>query len=211
MHKLIICEDHDIVVEGIRLMLSGHLTFTFAGHARNGSELNALLRKEQPAVLLLDLNLKQDDGLALLENLRLLFPELKVLILTMYEEFFLIEKAKKLKANGYLLKNTVTEDFTSALDHVMTSTEFFLPSGLLRKKNNHEHHRDAFVEKMKLTPREVEVIKMIVTGKAAKEMAGELFLSLHTVDTHRKNILKKLQLKNIADLVRFAYDNHLVE
>ena len=64
---------------------------------------------------------------------------------------------------------------------------------------------------MRLTPREIEVIKMIVTGKVAKEMASELSLSLHTVDTHRKNILKKLQLKNIADLVRFAYDNHLVE
>jgi len=199
-----------VVVEGIKLMLSGQEQFTLCGHARNEKELVQLIQFEHPQVVLLDLNLKKEDGFSLLEKVRQLYPNLKVIILTMYEELYLIEKAKKFKANGYLLKNSANGELLEALNHVLISDQFFLPAGLVKQKRDNESHRDEFIEKMHLTVREIEIIKLVAEGKSAKEIADQLFLSLHTVDTHRRNILTKLKLKNIADLVRFAFENHVL-
>jgi DNA-binding NarL/FixJ family response regulator len=128
----------------------------------------------------------------------------------MYEETYLIEKAKKLKANGYLLKNSSNGELREALHHIFSSNTFFLPAGLFKQKLANEAFRDEFIEKMHLTDREIEIIKSVAAGKSAKEIADQLFLSLHTVNTHRRNVLIKLKLKNIADLVRFAFENHLL-
>ncbi len=209
-YKIIICEDHDVVVEGVKLMLIGQEQFTIFGHARSEHELLQLIHREHPDIVLLDLNLKKQDGFSILEKLRPQHPQLKVIIFTMYEEAYLIEKAKKLKANGYLLKNSANDELLEALHHVFVSDQFFLPSGLVKQKRENETYRDEFIEKMHLTVREVEIIKLVAEGKTAKEIADQLFLSLHTVDTHRRNILIKLKLKNIADLVRFAAKNYLI-
>lgn len=209
-YKIVICEDHDVVVEGVKLMLAHQEQFVLCGHARNKQDLLPLLEKEKPEVLLLDLNLKKQDGFSILEDVKPRYPNLKVVILTMYEEPFLIDKARKLKANGYLLKNSANGELHKALSHVITSDEFYLPPGLIKQKQENEIYRDEFIEKMHLTAREVEIIRLVVEGKSAKEIADQLFLSLHTVDTHRRNVLVKLKLKNIADLVRFAFENHLV-
>ena len=209
-YKIIICEDHEVVVEGVRLMLANQSQFLLGGHARTQSELFHLIEKEKPQVLLLDLNLKREDGFSLLEQIRQRYPGLKVIILTMYEEPYLIEKAKKSKANGYLLKNSANGELVEALNHVLISDQFFLPAGLVKQKRDNESYRDEFIEKMHLTVREIEIIKLVAEGKSAKEIAEQLFLSLHTVDTHRRNILTKLKLKNIADLVRFAFENHVL-
>ncbi len=209
MYKIIICEDHDIVVEGVRLVLSGWPDFQLIGHAHTEAELLPLLEK-QPHILLLDLNLKKQDGFQILNKIKPNYPNLKTLILTMYEDAFLIDKAKKLRANGYLLKNSSNGELLEALNHVTVSGEFFLPAGLQKHKLEQETYRDKFVEKMHLTSREIEIIRLVVDGKTGKEIAAQLFLSLYTVDTHRRNILAKLKLKNIADLVRFAFDHHLV-
>lgn len=210
MFKIIICEDHEVVVEGVKLMLERHGGFLLCGHAHNQQELLHLIEKEKPDVVLLDLNLKKQDGFSILEQVRPRYPNLKVIILTMYEETFLIEKAKKLKANGYLLKTSANGELLDALHHVVISNEFYLPAGLVKQKKENEAYRDEFIVKMQLTTREVEIIRLVAQGKSAKEIADQLFLSLHTVDTHRRNILSKLKMKNIADLVRFAFENHLL-
>lgn len=210
-HRIIICEDHDVVVEGIKLMLASHEHYRVDGHARNQQELVSLLKKEEPAVLFLDLNLNGQDGFTILDQIRPQFPSLKVIIFTMYEEGFMIEKAKRLRANGYLLKNCSQSELVEALSHISSSSEFYLPASLLKQKRENETYRDEFVEKMHLTAREIEIIKLVAVGKSAKEIADQLFLSQHTVDTHRRNVLIKLDMKNIADLVRFAAKNNLID
>lgn len=210
MHKVAICEDHDVVVEGVKLMLANNPQFLLCGHAKNESELFHLIDQENPEVVLLDLNLKTQDGIHILQKLKARQSNLRVIIFTMYDEPFLIEKAQKLNANGYLLKNTHNGELVEALHHVTQSNLFYLPQQLILQKHKKDSYRDEFIEKMRLTEREIEIIKLIAQGKPAKQIAEELFLSLHTVDTHRKNILTKLNLKNIADLVRFAFENHLL-
>lgn len=209
-YKIAICEDHEVVVEGVKLMLASHEEFTLCGHARNEQELLSLLVKEKPEVLLLDLNLKKQDGFSILEKIQPHNPGLKIIIFTMYDDAFMIERAKKLKANAYLLKNSSNGELHEALNHVLSSSAFYLPPALLKQKQENETYRDEFIEKMHLTSREIEIIKLVAEGKSAKEIADQLFLSLHTVDTHRRNVLIKLKMKNIADLVRFAAKNHLI-
>lgn len=197
------------MVEGVKLLLSQQKDFLLCGHARNYDEVAAMANKRDPAILLLDLNLKKEDGFSILQKIKTNHPVLKVIIFTMYEEAYLIEKAEKLKANGYVLKSSSNRDLLDALGQVIKSEEFYLPGHLSKQKNKHSVLRDEFVGKMHLSPREIEIIKLIAQGKSAKEIAKEIFLSLHTVDTHRRNILDKLDLKNIADLTRFAIENHL--
>ena len=98
-----------------------------------------------------------------------------------------------------------------AIDHVMQNGEFYVTPAFKKSKSEHIAYRDSFVDKMRLTKREAEMIGLICQGKHAQEIADQLFLSLHTVNTHRKNILKKLNLNSLADLVRFAFENHLIE
>lgn len=208
--KIVICEDHDIIVDGLQSLLAASENFTFSGHARSEDDLHSILKKENPDILILDLNLRNSDGFSILQNIRKQNPNhLKVLILTMYDDDDLIEKAKQLKANGYLLKNAGNDELLEALNE-MNSSDFYLPGHLRLKRASNQIQRDQFVEKMHLTKREIEIIRMIVQGKSALEISETLFLSYHTVRTHRKNILKKLTLNNAADLVRFAYENHLL-
>lgn len=209
VHSIIICEDHDVVVDGVRLMLASQHEFQLVGHARTLADVEMLVQAHNPQILLLDLNLQGDDGFAVLEKLKSSHPTIRVIIVTMYEEAFLVEKAKRLGADGYLLKNMSNGELLNAINQVVLTGKFYLQASLEKTHRENAQYRDGFIEKMHLTPREVEIIKLIVKGKQAKEIADELFLSMHTVDTHRRNVLTKLNLKNIADLTRFAIENKL--
>jgi DNA-binding NarL/FixJ family response regulator len=206
---LAVCEDHSIVVDGLRMALYDNQGFALTHHVRTGKELMDLLAKEEPDLLVLDLNLGKEDGFDLLAAVRKQRPRLPVLILTMYDDAHLIEKAQKAGANGYLLKSFTIDELMEALTHLRPDA-FFLPESLQKRRVSNNSHRDQFVERMKLTKREIEIIRLVVEGKSAEVIASQLFLSEFTVRTHRKNILKKLNLNNTADLVRFAFENHLV-
>ena len=207
--KVVICEDHEIVVDGIERLLANSPQYTIAGHARKETELQQLIADKNPDIVLLDINLGKEDGFHILESIRKYDTNIKVIIFTMYDNQFLIEKARSLKANGYLLKDTINGELKEALAGVYQQ-EFFLHNTLSKRKAEHDHTRDTFVERMRLTKREIEIICLIAKGKQNEEIAEQLFLSFHTVKTHRKNILKKLNITNAADLVRFAFENHLL-
>lgn len=207
--KVFVCEDHAIIVDGLKLLLDNNTEFSLAGFTYSGGELLAQLHKVQPDILLLDLNLKEHDGLSLLEQLRKVNQNIKVLILTMYQDEELIERARKLGANGYLPKNVGNEGLLLAFREVETNP-FYVPDSLKKKIEQRSAYRDQFIDKMKLTRREVEIIRSIADGQPSHQIAEKLFVSPHTIETHRKNILRKLGLSNAAELVRFAHENFLV-
>jgi len=207
--KVFVCEDHTIIIDGLSLLLGSNTDFTLVGFTTEGSELIQLLEKTQPDILLLDLNLNKHDGFTLLEQLRKTHPEVKVLILTMYEDEELLNRAKKLGANGYLPKNIGNEALLVALREVET-IPFYIPDGLQKKIAQRKAFRDEFIDRMKLTKREVEIIRSIAQGQATPVIAEKLFVSPYTIETHRKNIFRKLSLSNMAELVRFAHENFLI-
>jgi DNA-binding NarL/FixJ family response regulator len=206
--KVVICEDHNLAIDGLRVILSMHPKYAVVGHAHNQAELEPLLRETKPDILLMDINLGAENGLDLAKNARQDFPALRILMLTMYSDRELIDKAKEIKANGYLTKDARSSDLIAALEGIMGDSFYENPEAVA----NHTTRtikRDEFIEKMKLTPREVEIIALVGKGKDAEAISEMLFLSVHTVRTHKKNMMKKLGLKSVAEMVRYAKDNHL--
>lgn len=207
--SVVICEDHEIVYTGLKLILDQSDDFEIIGHAQNGQELLPLLTQSDADILILDLNLPDTDGFTLLKSVRELNKNIFVIILTMYHEQHLIQRAKDEGANAYLLKNASNEELLEALRQVNHKT-FFVTRELQTEGEHQEIFKDEFSQKMKLTRREIEIIRLLAMGNTSQQASVALTISPHTVDTHRKNIFRKLKINNIADLVRFAHDTKII-
>jgi DNA-binding NarL/FixJ family response regulator len=205
--KIVVCEDHSIVVDGLQSLFQNHAEYNLAGHTAHGKELSDLLKKIDPEYLLLDLNLKDTDGFTLLESIRKQNQKLIVLIFTMYHDEFLVERARKLGANGYLLKQASYEELEEALNR--SPEEFFMTKSLRQEIEKKKIFRDTFASKMKLTRRELELIPYLIQGKTSGMLGEELNISPLTIETHRKNIFRKLQINTTIELVNFAHANNL--
>ncbi len=207
--RLFVCDDHTIINDGLELLFNNHPSYRLIGKTQFGKNLLSKLEELTPDILLLDLNLKDSDGFTLLEHIRKTNSALKIIILTMYQDDFLIERAKKVGANGYLQKSISNKELIEALEQVYHKP-FYLSKALQKDIDKRKMFRDHFADKMALTRRELELIPLLSTGKSSNEIAAELFLSTYTIDTHRKNIFKKLKINTIIELVNFAHENHLV-
>jgi DNA-binding NarL/FixJ family response regulator len=207
--NIVICEDHSIVYIGLKLLLEQSKHYSLIGYANNGNDLIPLLKKEKVDILILDLNLPDTDGFTLLKTIREFDTTIRIVILTMYHEEFLVERARLEGANAYLLKNSGNEELIQALDN-LGKNQFYVAEQLAQELTRKKLFKDDFAQKMKLTRRELEIIKLLAMGMTSQQAAVELSLSSHTVDTHRKNIFRKLEINSIADLVRFAHDNKII-
>ncbi len=198
-----ICEDHQIVVDGIKSILSGTDKYLPVISFQTGEELQAELEKNVPDLLILDLNLPGITGIDLLADIRKQHPDLPVLILTMHSDPYLVKKVIELGANGYILKDFGEDELINALEVVISGGFYQSPEvERLAEKNNDIHT-------LHLTDREKEIIRFSANGMSSNEMAEKLFLSPHTVNTHRRNIYKKLGINNIKELIKFAYNEGL--
>jgi DNA-binding NarL/FixJ family response regulator len=207
--KVFICEDHTIVLDGLKLVLQQNPEFEIVGHAMQGAGLLNVLHLLQPDILILDLNLPDVDGLTLLEKIRTVNQNILIIILTMYNEELLVERAKKAGANAYLLKSVSNDELLNVLEK-LNHNSFFLSESLRHDSEKKKLFRDQFVNKMKLTEREIEIIRLLAIGQSSADIAATLHLSTHTVNTHRKNILRKLEISSTVELVRFAHDNNFL-
>lgn len=209
MKKIFICEDHTIIVEGLKLLFRSSEEYQISGYASTGKELKEKLPIVDPDILILDLNLSDSDGISILKEIRQNNKDLKVIILTMYQDEHLIEAAKKAGANAYLQKSVSNEELLKALKVVYTQN-FYISQLLQTEGEKRRIFRDQFAGKMKLTRRELELIPHLSTGRSTSQISHDLNISPHTIDTHRKNIFKKLKINNIVDLVNFAHENNLI-
>lgn len=207
--KVFVCEDHTIIIDGLKLLFDQHPQFELVGFTKYGEELTPALKQFKPDILILDLNLKEWDGFTLLEEIRKNDRTLKILILTMYQDVDLINRARDLKANAFLPKNISNEELIQALQQV-DSVDFFIPVSLRQQLSQRQMLRDQFVDRLKLTRREIEIIQSIARGLSSAQIATQLSVSAHTIETHRKNIFRKLNISNVAELVHFAHENFLI-
>ncbi len=168
-------------------------------------------------LVILDLNLPDEDGLELIPRIRKQFKQVKILVLTAYGDYKFVGQAMKNGADGYILKSNSENDLLNAIEEVLEGNTYLAPglhitppNGkriLGHRKSNYE---DRFVIKQKLTSREHEVLELITQAKNNKEIAKELFISDQTVGVHRKNIMRKLGVRNTINLIKFALENQLV-
>jgi DNA-binding NarL/FixJ family response regulator len=210
MPKLIIADDHQLLIEGLISILSELNDLEILDPVNNGIQLINSLTLTPANIVLLDLNMPKLDGIKTLAVLRRDFPDLKVVILTNYDQPQLIEEIKKLGAHGYLLKNSPSYILKDAIAKVLKG-ELYFDDSVLSEKDNSPYFIDDFMKKYQLTKREVEIIKMIAKELTSKEIGESLFISEFTVSTHRRNIMKKLNSKNVAGLLKFARQHGLAD
>jgi len=203
MIRLIIAEDHQLLIEGLISILSEVEGLTLLKPVNDGKQLIDSLRSNSADMILLDLNMPNMDGIKTLEVLKRDFCSIKVIVLTNYNQPQLVDKIKKLGADGYILKSSASTILKEAISKVALGGSYFEESLDSEIDNNH-YFIDDFMKKFQLTRREVEIIRMIEKELTSKEIGDNLFISEFTVGTHRKNIMRKLDVKNIAGLMKIA-------
>jgi DNA-binding NarL/FixJ family response regulator len=202
--KVFITDDHYMVVEGIRSMLLLEKNIEWMGHAMNAASCLAFLHRQQPDVLLLDINLPDKSGIDLCKEIKEKYPDICILGLSSFNQQSYIQKMIQNGASGYVLKNASGEEIKRAIESAMKGVTFLSSEAMVTMREN----RDAQVPV--ITRREKEVLKLIAEGLTNKEMAEKLFISTTTVDTHRNSLLSKFNVKNTANLVRMAAQFNLL-
>lgn len=210
MINILVADDHPIVRQGLKGILSSERDMAVLGEAQDGREVLRLLGKEEWDVLILDISMPGKDGLELLQDLKRLRPKLPVLILSGHPEEQYAMRVLKAGASGYLTKESALEELVTAIRKVLSGRKYI--SAALAERLLFEIEADG--EKPlheSLSGREYQVMCMLASGKTGSEIADELLLSVKTVSTYRTRILAKMGLKNNAELIRYAVDNHLVD
>jgi len=207
--KLLIADDHQMVIDGLVSILKEEKDLELIPSVHNGKELLQTIAKSTPDIILLDLNMPKLDGIETLGILKEDFPSIKVIILSSYNHPELVEEVKRLGAKGYLLKDTPYPFLRQSILDVAAGTGWIQNMGNT-ETNTSSYYIDDFMRKYQLSKREVEIVGMIAKGCTSKEIGDNLFISEFTVTTHRRNILRKLNIKSVATLVLFAKENGLV-
>ncbi len=207
MITLFLADDQKMFINGLQSILSEEENIKIEGVAQNGVELMNLLEKQEPDVVLLDINMPEMDGIETCKALKKKYQNIKILILSTYSNKSFVSNMVSLGADGYLLKNTGKEELILAIESVYGGEPYYSKEikELLDVNSKFSENEISFLSK-----REIEVLTLIGSGNTNAEIAELLFLSPYTVETHRKNMMHKLQLKNTAELVKYAVDRGLV-
>ncbi len=197
-NRILLVDDHPFFSEGLMNALRPHPEYIVVSSIQSGNEVMAAVRANEPDVLILDINLPGINGLELLPGLKQKYPQLKIMLLSMYMPADIRLDPEKQPIDAYVLKNSGTDILLAALEQVTAGERFFDPN---IQSTNH-HANDNFSRKLKLSSRELEILQLLKDGYSNKEISQKLFLSELTVKTHRKNIMTKMGARNIADLLR---------
>jgi DNA-binding NarL/FixJ family response regulator len=204
--QVVLADDHDLVRSGIKALLSTVEGVQVIAEARNGNELLQLLESVKPDVVMTDISMPGMDGITAIAEIHARFPDVKVLVLSMYDTVDFVKRAVANGACGYLMKDAPPFELEQALRSVMATGSYFSAAVAQRLLQPSEPTVDD-----ELTTRQVEILTLIAQGKSAKEIAFELGLSPKTVDVHRARIMERLRLNDIASLTRYAVRKGLVK
>lgn len=213
--KILIADDHALVRTGIATLLQSYPEFVVVGEATDGNEAVEMTGKVQPDVVLVDLAMPKMNGIEATRQIRERYPNTKVLVLTMHENDEYIYQILKSGAGGYVLKDSSREELSSAIRAVARGEKFFssrvseimVESFVKRREQLPVELSSADIP---LTKREKEILSLVAEGLTNQQIADKLFISPRTVDTHRTNIMQKLDLHDVASLVRYAMKHGLV-
>ncbi|WP_350600097.1 response regulator transcription factor [Pseudomonas sp. 65/3-MNA-CIBAN-0223] len=201
--RVALVDDHSLVRDGIKALLSVMANLEVVGEAENGADAIDMIGRCQPDLVLVDIGLKDMNGLELTRLLRNRYPALKVLVLSMYDNHEYVSESVRAGASGYVLKNSPSREIIAAIDAITNGGSFYsaeIAQRLITDKNTDNE----------LTPRESQVLYKMAQGLNNKEMARELDISVRTVETHRLSIRRKLNIDKPAALVKYAIDHGII-
>lgn len=198
MITVIIAEDHQALIDGIKLSIEYEEDIKVVGEANDGEMLIELVRKKQPTVVITDIRMPKCDGILATKTLKKEFPSIKFIAFSMFDQTEAVEQMKQAGASGYIMKNSSLTKVVEAIRIVAQGGTFF--DDAIASKDSETK------EQILLSTREKEILRLIGEGKSSIEISELLFIGKSTVDTHRKNILRKLNIHGKTDLIRFAVE-----
>jgi len=209
--KILLVDDHQIIIDGLKSLLKDSDEIVVSGEANNGREALRILDLLELDVVLMDIDMPVLNGIDTLKEIRKQSLAVKVIILSMHNEAGMIKSLINIGANGYLLKSSPQDEVINAIRKVACGNSYFSPEVTLSLLNKPQNSLPDFNPKIELlTDRETEIVQMIAEGFSNKEIGTKLFISHRTVDTHRTNLMKKLNVSNIAGLISYAIKNGIV-
>ena len=212
MTRILLADDHDIIRRGLKELLETHAGWQVVGEASSGRQAVELAGKLHPDIAILDLTMPELNGLEATRQIKKALPKTAVLIFTMHENENLIRDVLTAGALGYVLKSDAARHLTNAVEALIQHKPFFsakvseaVLDGYLKAG------REAAATTEPLTPREREIVQLLAEGKSNKEVADTLGISPKTIETHRATIMRKLELKSFAEMVRYAVRNNIIQ
>lgn len=208
MITIIIAEDHQMLIDGVRSFFEYDEDIHIIGSVNNGEELVKLVSLKQPKLVVTDIRMPKMDGIEATKAIKTKFPHIRVLALTMFDQPDAIKQMLDAGASGYLLKNSGIKMLSKAIMTIANGDTFFDPNVAFNFMNDYIDNKAKIgkSEKVVLSNREKEILHLIANGKTSKEIAEELFIAKTTVDTHRKNMIRKLDLNSGNELVKYAIE-----
>lgn len=215
--NVFLVDDHQIVRDGIKSLLLDSTEISITGEALNGKELMEKIGQAKPDVILMDISLPDISGIELTRQITQFYPEIKIVILSMYTQEEFITNAIAAGAKGYLPKNTTQQELLNAIITVHNGKEYYNDTvskiilenyiSTVRKSKDTETEKD----EENLSIREKQILKLYVEGMSNQQIADKLFISIRTVESHKNHIMQKLGVKSIVELVKYAIRNNISE
>jgi DNA-binding NarL/FixJ family response regulator len=212
--KILVADDHDIIRRGLRQLLTAHPGWEVCAEAKTGREAVALAERHKPDVAVLDLSMPELNGLDAARRIRKNLPATEVLILTLHFSDQLVRDIVEAGARAYIMKSDADKDLVSAVEALAEHRSFFTAraaeivlDGFRKPRTSSEGKPSAG----RLTSREREIVQLLAEGKSSKEVAVSLGISVKTAETHRANVMRKLALHSVSELVRYAIKNQIIE
>ena len=210
--RILIADDHPLVCRGLRSLLTTHDGWEVCGEAQTGAEAVNLVEQLKPDILIMDISMPGMNGFDAIRQIHALDPNVGILMLTMHDSETMLRGAMEAGAHAYVLKSDLDNKLIEAVEALCEGTAFFSPGiseTVMRSfiRGDDPVTQDPGV----LTPRQREVLKLLARGKSNKEVASELGISVRTAETHRHQIMNRLRVRTLSELVLFAVRNHLID
>ncbi|MFA9370526.1 MAG: response regulator [Labilibaculum antarcticum] len=207
--KVLLVDDHLMFLEGLQSLFANEKNIEVVGAASNAQIALDILKEEQPDIVITDLSMPDIDGSSLVASIQKMYPSIYTLVLSMHSDAQIISKLINQDINGYLLKNAEKEELLTAVKTIAGGENYF--SKEVKEIFTQSSFNRNFNPIPELSKREKEVLKLIGDEYTTKEIADHLFISQNTVESHRKNMFSKLNVKNVAGLIKVAIKNNLLE
>ena len=211
--KLLIADDHEMILDGYQLLLSQEESIEVIGQAKTGEEvIEKACKAAELDLIILDINMPGKDGIEVTKELKSSFPEIKILIVTMYSRKEFVRNLMEIGVDGYILKNSGKKELLAAIESLGQGEPYYARQVTDLMIKSYQKHRifDSPLD-IEMSEREKDIIRLIADGLSTIEIGEELFLSTHTISTHRKNILSKLNVKNSAGVIRYGIQTGIVK
>lgn len=214
MIRVLLADDHDLMRQGIRALLDAHPNIEICGEAEDGEVAVAKAENLSPDVVVLDVTMPKMNGLEAARRIRKTMPNIRVVMFTVHDTGEMVREILDAGAHAYILKSDASSQLAAAIE-AAAQKDLYFSSGVSEivmdsLMNSYEPNENEDHSGIPLTGREIDIVRLLANGKSNKEIATELFISVRTVETHRRTIHRKLGINSLAELVRYAIRNHLV-